>query len=119
MVSDMPIPQEGWDDGERRLDELFQAYRASCLTPEPGVNFMPELWQKIEARERSTNLFGRMAKALVTAAVVASVALGMLISATNYQSNTYFNGTYIDALSADRASDLEPMQADRTSEMEH
>lgn len=99
------------------LDRLFRAYREALPDPEPGVNFMPQLWAKIEARESSTNLFGRMAKALVTAALAASVILGLLMS-TASQSSSNYNGTYLDALMADHASGLEPLNIDRISEME-
>src|SRR5882757_7807415 len=90
------------------LDRLLHAYREACPDPEPGVNFMPQLWAKIEARENSTNLFGRMAKALVTAALAASVILGLLLSSAN-QSSSNYNGTYLDALMADHASGLEAL----------
>jgi hypothetical protein len=33
------------------LDQLFASYRTSVPDPEAGVNFMPELWRKIEARQ--------------------------------------------------------------------
>lgn len=99
------------------LDRLLIAYREACPEPEPGVNFMPELWAKIEARENSTNLFGRMAKTLVTAAVAASVILGLLMSTVS-QSSVNYNGTYLEALMADHASGLEPLNLDRISELE-
>lgn len=100
-----------------QLDRLFHSYRDACPDPEPGVNFTPELWAKIEARENSTNLFGQMAKALVTAALAASVILGLLMS-TASQPASNFNGTYLDALMADHASGLEPLNLDRVSELE-
>jgi hypothetical protein len=104
------------------LDRLFHAYREACPDPDAGANFMPQLWSKIEARENSSNLFGRMAKALVTAAVAASLILGVLLStvaqsASNYN-GTYYNGTYVEALMADHASGLEPLNLDRISELE-
>jgi len=102
---------------DARLDELFLAYREACPDPEPSVNFTPELWARIEAREVSTNLFGRMAKALVTAALAATVILGLIVSTFSH-SESQFNGTYIEALRADRASSLEPLNLDRFSEME-
>jgi hypothetical protein len=112
-------PQGNQSEGPEslKLDQLFQAYRNACPDPEAGANFMPELWSRIEARERSTNLFGRMAKALVTAALAASVILGMMMSTASQTSSNY-NGTYLDALMADHASGLEPLNLDRISEME-
>jgi hypothetical protein len=100
-----------------QLDRLFVAYRNSCPEPEAGANFMPGMWAKIEARENTTNLFSRMAKALVTAALAATVILGMMIS-TASQTNFSFNGTYLDALMFDHASGLEALNLDRISEME-
>jgi len=100
-----------------QLDRLLRAYREACADPEAGANFMPQLWAKIEARENSTNLFGRMAKALVTAALAASVILGLLMPTAN-QPNPNYNGTYMDALMADHASGMEPLNIDRISELE-
>ena len=79
MMSNTPMEQE--NSGEReRLDELFRAYRTACPDPEASVNFMPAMWAGIEAREGSTKWFGRVAKTLVTAALAASVILGMMVS---------------------------------------
>ena len=105
------------DEASAQLERLFHAYREACPDPEPGVHFMPELWAKIEARESSTNLFGRMAKALVTAALAASMILGFLLSTASQPGSTY-NGTYLDALMADHASGLEPLNVERISELE-
>ena len=58
---------------EERLDALFRAYRAACQTPEASANFMPNLWARIDSRQRFTFSFRRMANALVTAAVALSM----------------------------------------------
>ena len=102
---------------EARLDELFRAYRAACPEPEASPNFMPQMWSKIEGREASTNWFGSMAKALVTAALAASVILGLLMSSMN-QSSAFYNLTFVDALVKDHTSSLEPLHLDRLSELE-
>ena len=102
---------------EGRLVELFRAYRESCPEPEAGPDFMPRMWSKIEMREASTNWFGSMAKALVTAALATSVILGLLISSMN-QSSAYYNGTFVDALVKDHAASMEPLNLDRLSELE-
>jgi hypothetical protein len=105
--------------GEARLNELFQSYREASEydDAESGANFMPKVWARIEAREVSTNWFGRVAKMLVTAALAASVILGMIISSLN-QSSSFFNATFVDALRADHASTLEPLHLDRISQLE-
>jgi hypothetical protein len=111
------MEQGNSSERESRLDEMFRAYRDACPVPDVSANFMPALWARIEAREVSTNWFGHVAKALVTAALAASVILGMMISSTN-QSSAFFNATFVDALRADHVSTLEPLHLDRISYME-
>ena len=57
----------GSDD--QKLDALFRAYHDACVVPEASANFMPNLWARIESRQRFTFSFRRMANALTTAAV--------------------------------------------------
>jgi len=61
---------------EDKLDALFRAF-AACPTPEPSANFMPTLWQKIEARQTFTFSFRRMANAFAAAAVALTLALSV------------------------------------------
>ena len=109
--NELPLPEEVI------LDQWFSAYREACREPEASVHFMPAMWAKIEARESSANLFGRMAKALVTVAIAATVVMGMLVS-TASQPNTSFTGSYLEAAAVDHVSALEPLNLDRISEME-
>ncbi len=117
MISNKSMENGKPSEHEERLNELFRAYREACPDPEPSAAFMPQIWARIEAREVSTNWFGSVAKALVTAALAASVILGMMLSSMN-QSNAYFNDTFVEAVSAERASALEPLQLDRISDSE-
>lgn len=103
---------------DARLNDLFHAYRDACPDPEPSVNFMPVMWAKIEARQASSTVFNRMAKALVTAALGASVIMAILSSSYSQPANPAYEGTYIQALAADHVSDLEPLQVERISELE-
>ncbi|HEX4809237.1 MAG TPA: hypothetical protein VH325_09920 [Bryobacteraceae bacterium] len=82
-----------------KLDRLFQLYGASCPDVEPGANFMPVLWQKIERRRSFTFTFQRVARALATA----SVAIAMLLGGLNLAASrkTIIAPTYADALAAD------------------
>jgi hypothetical protein len=113
------MEQGNSNDADLRLDEMFRAYRTASEYDgaQADANFMPALWARIEAREVSTNWFGRVAKALVTAALAASVILGIVISSIN-QSSAFFNATFVEALRADRASTLEPLHLDRISQLE-
>ncbi len=82
---------------EEKLDALLQAYRNACPTPEASANFMPDLWQRIEARQGFLFSFRRLANALVPAAVALSIALGMYAYAPRHSPN-YTPQTYIEAL---------------------
>jgi len=64
---------------EEELDALFRAYREACPDREPGGNFMPGVWQRIEAQQRNTFSFLHMAQAFATAAVAATLALGVYL----------------------------------------
>ncbi len=104
-------------DVEGRLDDVFQAYRAACPIPETSVNFTPDMWARINAREVSGNWFGRVAKSLVIASLAVSVILGMIVSSMN-QSSAFLNATFVEALRADHASNLEPLHLDRISQLD-
>jgi len=80
---------------EQRLNALFQAYHAACPIPEASVNFMPELWRKIESRQTFTFSFRRMANGFVTAAVALSIALGVYMALPRA---VYPHETYVEAL---------------------
>lgn len=81
--------------GEGQLDALFRAYQKACPTPEPSPNFMPQLWQRIESRQTVSFSFRRMANALVTAAMAASVALGVYMAIPR---NPIYYSTYLETL---------------------
>jgi hypothetical protein len=114
MISNTPMGQE--DSSQNRLDELLRAYRRACPDPDASANFMPGIWARIEAREVSTNWFGRVAKALVTTALAASVILGLMSSAN--RSTAFLNATFVEALRADQVAALEPLHIERISELE-
>ena len=86
---------------ETRLDTLFAAYRDACPDPEPSANFMPQLWQKIEAREQTSTIFGRLARNLVTAALALSVVLGLAFSLLSMAALP--SESYVEVLAEDQA----------------
>ena len=91
----------GPGSGEGCLDTLFQAYRVACEPGETSVNFMPELWLKIEKAQSATFSFRRIAKGFVTAA--AALAMGLAIIgfiSTGQQNSAAYHVSYIDALAA-------------------
>jgi hypothetical protein len=61
------------------LSSLFAAYREACPDPEPGQDFMPQLWRKIEARRSFAYSLKRLAQGIVAAAAVASLVMGVYL----------------------------------------
>ena len=94
----MDIENDG--NPERQLDEFFHAYREACEYSGPSANFMPMIWQKIEARQSGNTLFLRIARSLVTAAVALSLVLALFLLRPN-QNSDFYNSSYVEALSAD------------------
>lgn len=90
-----PIGDPGPED---RLTSILAAYRASIPDPEPGINFTPHLWQKIERAQSVTFRFQRIARAFVTGA--AALALSMaLFTASQFRSQPpAYNVSYVEAL---------------------
>jgi hypothetical protein len=88
---------------DSRLDNLFQTYRASCPEVEASANFMPNLWQKIEARYNFWFIFQRFARPAMTGCA----ALCLLLLALNLFSvpQHLLAPSYADALMADHTAE--------------
>ena len=96
-----------WPDGkedERRLDALFQAYRLTCGEPEPSPGFMPRLWQRIEARRRTSLFMGRLTGGFVTAAAALSLAMAVYLY-TPSNNVAFFSQSYVEALEEQHAAE--------------
>lgn len=87
--------------GERSLDELFGRYRLACPDVEAGPNFMPILWQKIEARHSFWFTFVRFGRGALTA----SAALCLLLLVLNLSSTPQVMASYTDAILAETSAD--------------
>jgi hypothetical protein len=82
---------------EARLDRLFRAYRNSLPDPEPGANFMPLVWERIERSRSATLSFRRIAQAFVTAAFALSLLMALLAVAPRERSASS-SPTYIEVI---------------------
>jgi hypothetical protein len=103
------------------LDALFRAYRDACPAPEPSRDFMPRLWSRIEARQTFTFSFRRMANALLTAAMAASLALGVYNAlphrtATNPSNYASYVEALADANSVETPDIVAPVRLDLTGQ---
>ena len=90
---------------EQDLDRLFQQYRAACPDPEPSANFMPAVWGKIDARQSTHRLFGRLARGFVSIAMAVSCMLALFVFLPKGQTSAFDAGSYVEILAADHADD--------------
>jgi hypothetical protein len=89
---------------DSRLDELFENYRAACPEVTPGPDFMPKLWQKIEARRSFWFAFQDLARTFMKAC--AAVCLLLLVLNFVSRPETHFlASSYVDALVADHSAE--------------
>ena len=98
-MNESRIPPEHGSPEDERLDALFRAYHMACEPREVSVNFMPELWQKIEKAQSATFSFRRIARSFVTAAL----ALSMVLAVGGFlprRNSAAYNVTYVEALAA-------------------
>jgi len=108
--------QAGSDDA--RLDALFEAYRAACPDSEADADFMPRLWQKIEARQGMSAVFGRLARNLATAALALSTLLGLAVSISG-SPVALPSESYVEVLAEEHNSanlDFEPVRLTTSAE---
>jgi len=90
----------------RELDGLFVEYRAACAEPEGGPNFVPGIWQRIEARRNVTTfLFRRWAEVCVVATAAAALLISTFLI-PRYERAPVYQAHYIDVLAdADTTND--------------
>ena len=101
-----------------KLDALFRAYRAACPDRDPSVNFMPELWQRIEARQSFTFSLRRMVSGFVTAAAALTLALGVYMALPHARAAAYpvsYLEALADANSIDTPDTVGPVRLDLNS----
>ncbi len=97
------------NDHEQRLDELFRSYKAACPDPEAGANFMPTMWQRIEARRNPVLQWVTMSRRALAGAM-ALCALLLVGMATAFTSSQFYQSTYIEVLDdSDAREDLAAM----------
>jgi hypothetical protein len=100
-MNESRMSPQAHDPREERLDALFQAYRVACEPRETSVNFMPELWQKIEKTQNATFIFRRIARGFATVAVALAMVLGVIgFVSSHQQPSPVFHASYVDALAA-------------------
>ncbi len=89
------------DNDNERLDLFFDRYRAAFPDPEPGVNFMPQLWSRIESRHTFSFVFGRLSKTFATI----SAGICLLLAMLNLMASPSSTASYTDSLLSDSSAE--------------
>lgn len=92
------------------LEGLFAAYREACPDPEPGGDFMPQLWQKIEGRRAFSYSLKRLARGVITVAAAAALAMALFLAPQHRTSPSYLE-LLAAGQSGDNAADTEIVQS--------
>jgi hypothetical protein len=85
-------------DQDKELDHLFERYRAALPDPEASVNFMPELWRRIEARQTFVTRVKKLTQVFVAAAAAICLLFGMLLQVPVSSDTPVVRGNYVDVL---------------------
>ena len=89
------------DSSNNQLDALFQEYRAALPDVDPGAGFMPGLWQRIEARRKSSLwIFRRVAQVCVGATLALALLMGAFLI-PHLEKSPVYSSSYVDELAAD------------------
>ena len=87
------------DRWNNELNGLFAEYKQAIPDPDPGANFMPELWRKIEARQSFALRVRKLTQVFVGAAAAVCLVFAM-IEVIPGSSRAEVHGSYIDVLAA-------------------
>jgi hypothetical protein len=87
------------------IQTMFASYRDAIPDPEPGAQFMPQLWTRIDSRRKVNFSFGRLARAFVSVSLASCLAMSVVFMMPGSQTSPIYGATYLDALSADHNDD--------------
>jgi hypothetical protein len=86
------------DRFDGRLEQLFEDYKASIVVPEPASNFMPRLWERIEARRTFAFQLKKVTQVFVAASAIACLVMTGLTVVGNSTQRVAPHATYVDVL---------------------
>jgi hypothetical protein len=86
------------NDSESRLDALFAAYREACPDPEPGADFMPGLWKRIEAARPPVFALAMWSRRVLMMAATLCLLLAAVWTLPLTNSGTFYQATYLETL---------------------
>ncbi len=92
------------EPNDAELNALFARYKAAVPDPDPSVNFMPELWRNIEARQTFVLRVRKLTQVFVGAAAAVCLLFAM-IQVVPAGSRPELHASYVDALAAAHPAD--------------
>ncbi len=99
------------EGGGAGLDALFAEYRSAFPDVDGSANFMPGLWQKIEARRvETTSIFRHMVRACVMAAIALTLLIIVLLPRVRPEP-IYSASTYVEVLDEAHSNDAADLLA--------
>lgn len=97
------------DRWNNELEQLFSRYRMFVPDPEPSVNFMPALWEKIDSRQSLILRIRRLTQVFVAAAAAICVVFATYM-VLPHSDTSVLNGNYVDILAESHpAENLAPL----------
>lgn len=91
------------ENTDRQLSNLLRTYRDACPDIEGGANFVPGLWQKIEARRTLPMMMRRWVQVFVSGSVAATLAMSLFLLTAP---GPGFTTSYVEALANDDPQEL-------------
>jgi hypothetical protein len=92
------MDQRNLDLETGEMDHLFAGYRMAMPDPEASVNFMPELWRKIEARQFFLTRVKKLTQVFVAAAAAICLLLGIALQVPVGAGQQAVGSNYVDVL---------------------
>jgi len=90
---------------ERNLDRLFEHYAQACPDIEPGANFMPAVWQRIDAKRGFSFKLASYAKILAVTAASLCLAAGLFEMSSYSPSKQLAAKQFVEVLDDDNDSE--------------
>jgi hypothetical protein len=104
----MPEPQDdSIQEAQSQLSRLFAAYRQELPDPEPSPQFMPQLWEQIDARQGAVREVKRLAQGFLTAALALSLLIGVFLAWPQNHLSPFYTSTYLELLASEQDQDSE------------
>jgi hypothetical protein len=87
-------------DSEKKLNELFSAYRQEMPDFDGGADFLPGMWAKIESKKSQTSIWFAWTKGILAGATCAGVLLVGFSVWSPFERSAYYETSYVEALDA-------------------